>query len=92
MFEIIQSFLQMTMTEENSYINKLVNSNWLSPDPAWDYTTIYERLQISKSQLDNLIEMLSEIESASPQSDRVIRDEIDAIGRFLNQTRRLLDE
>ena len=79
------------MPEENSFVNQFVGS-WLLPDPAWDYATIYERLQLSKSQLDNLLQIMSEFETASPETDRLIKDEIDAIGRYLNQTRRLLDE
>ena len=82
------------MTEENRIITQMLTAitNYPTPDPAWDYTEIFHRCHSVKQAVEKLINYMGTIESATPESDRIIKQTIDSIGQHLNTTRRLLDE
>ncbi|MBR8839516.1 MAG: hypothetical protein DSM106950_37320 [Stigonema ocellatum SAG 48.90 = DSM 106950] len=61
------------------------------PDPAWDYAQIWQKLQESKSQLDQLLAYMATIEDADPSSDEAIKKHLDEIGQKMNSARRLID-
>lgn len=78
--------------EENRLIKQLLDADWAIPDPAWTYSELYNQLQQAKKQLVDLIASMSEIEKATPESDRAVREALDEIGQQLNRTRGMLSE
>ena len=61
-------------------------------DPAWDYSRIYSDCQQAKSKLERLINYMSQIENATPETDAEVKAQLDQIGQQLNQTRRFMDD
>jgi len=62
----------------------------LQPDPDWNYSEIWNRLQESRAELDALIQYMANQEEANPALDKVINSSIDLIEAQLNTARRLL--
>lgn len=48
------------------------NLNYPIPDPAWDYASLWEKLQQFKSNFDKLLEDIADIEESTDLSDREI--------------------
>ncbi|MEH2050907.1 hypothetical protein [Nostoc sp.] len=57
------------------------------PDPSWDYYLTYHRLLKAKSQLNQLIKDISELELASPESDQSINEDLFDLTNLLDDTR-----
>lgn len=64
--------------------------NYPTPDPAWDYTTIYERLYQCKFDIERLISEISQIEDATGESDAAAIAKLEHVITQLQETRRLL--
>jgi hypothetical protein len=64
------------------------NANYLTPDPSWDYFGTWQHLQESKSQIDELLFYLAEIENATDSSDELVTKELTQI---LHHLRRACD-
>ncbi|MHC5675349.1 hypothetical protein [Nostoc sp.] len=58
----------------------MTENNIPQPDPAWDYYLTYHKLLKAKAQLNQLINDIKELESASVESDESInKDLVDLI-------------
>lgn len=84
------------MTEENRIITemyqKIMEARYPIPDPEWEYSAVYHRVQEVRQSMEKLIAFMSAIEQPTPETDKSIREYLDQIGQHLNTTRRLLDE
>ncbi|MEH1811946.1 MAG: hypothetical protein V7K26_03585 [Nostoc sp.] len=68
------------------------NENIPQPDPSWDYYLTYHRLLKAKSQLNQLIKDISELESATTESDQSINEDLFDLTSLLDDTRIPVDE
>lgn len=57
------------------------------PDPSWDYYLTYHRLLKAKSQLNQLIKDISELELATAESDQSINEDLFDLTSLLEGTR-----
>ncbi|MHC5740249.1 hypothetical protein [Nostoc sp.] len=57
------------------------------PDPSWDYYLTYHRLIKAKSQLNQLIKDISELEASSADSDELINENLFDLTSLLDDTR-----
>lgn len=78
------------MTEENRIIIQML-ANWDLPNSGWQYLEIYGHCQEVRKSLERLTNFMVEIEKATPEADRTIKENLDQIVQQLNQTRRLID-
>ncbi|WP_293335887.1 hypothetical protein [Microcoleus sp. CAWBG58] len=69
----------------------LVNADYAIPNPLWHYSEIWHQCQQEMQELQQMLASVQEVENASPESDRKIKDALDAIGQRLNQARRMMD-
>lgn len=69
----------------------LINADYAIPDPLWDYSEIWHECQQARQQLQQMLVTMQEIESATPESDRQIKEALDTIEQRLNQVRRMMD-
>ena len=69
----------------------LINADYAIPDPLWDYSEIWCQCQQAGRQLQQMLVSMQEIENATPESDRQIKEALDTIGQKLNQARRMMD-
>lgn len=68
-----------------------MNADYPLPDPSWDYYEIYVDCQESAQQLQKLIRFMSQAENGTLDTDKQIKELLDAIGQRLNQARRKMD-
>lgn len=61
-----------------------------TPDPAWDYAAPYHELWAIKEATENAIAAISQIEEASPESDRQMREALEQIEIHLNSAKSFL--
>jgi len=84
------------MTEENRIVTqmyqKMMEIQYPLPDPSWEYSEVYQRVQEVKQSIDKLTGFMATIEYPTPETDKSIREYLDQIGQHLNTTRRMLDE
>lgn len=84
------------MSEENRIVTqmyqKIMEARYPAPDPDWEYSEIYHRVQEVRQSMEKLIAFMNAIEQPTPETDKSIREYLDQIGNHLNQTRRMLDE
>ncbi|MFB2834470.1 hypothetical protein [Floridanema evergladense] len=78
------------MTEENRIIIQML-ANWDLPNSGWQYWEIYGHCQEVRKSLERLANFMVQIEKATPEADRAIKEDLDQIVQQLNQTRRLMD-
>lgn len=64
--------------------------NYPIPDPAWDYANLWQQLQETKGQLEELILSIAQVEEARPEIDQQIKEKLNLIGQALNSVRRLM--
>ncbi|MEH1948153.1 MAG: hypothetical protein V7K77_14550 [Nostoc sp.] len=57
------------------------------PDPSWDYYLTYHSLLKAKSQLNQLIKDISELESSSAESDESINEDLLDLTSLLDDIR-----
>jgi hypothetical protein len=69
----------------------LMNADYAIPDPLWDYSEIWHQCQQARQQLQKMLGEMQQVENATPESDRQIKEALDAIGQGLNQARRMMD-
>jgi hypothetical protein len=69
----------------------IMNADYPLPDPSWDYAQIYNQCQKACSELKFLLELMSKIEDATPESDAQIKQHLDEVGQQLNSARRMVD-
>lgn len=69
----------------------LIDADYAIPDPLWDYSEIWHQCQQARQELQQMLASMQEVENATPESDRKIKDALDAIGQKLNQARRMMD-
>lgn len=62
-------------------------SDFPQPDPSWDYYLTYHRLLKAKSQLNQLIKDISELELATAESDQSINEDLFDLTSLLDDTR-----
>jgi hypothetical protein len=43
------------------------------PDPAWDYTPVFEQVTDIKTRAEDLINAISDIENATPETDQNVK-------------------
>ncbi|MFN6484030.1 MULTISPECIES: hypothetical protein [unclassified Nostoc] len=68
-------------------MNNQENLDIPHPDPSWDYYLIYHRLLKAKYELDKLIHCISEIESATDESDNSINEDLFDLVSLLENSR-----
>lgn len=64
--------------------------NYPTPDPAWDYVTVYDQLYRAKFDIERLIGQISQVEDATGESDAAAIAHLEKIITQLQETRRLL--
>ncbi|MEH2260731.1 hypothetical protein [Nostoc sp.] len=64
-------------------------ANIPEPDPTWDYYLTYHKLLKAEAQLNQLINYIKELESASSESDESINEDLFDLVQFLEDETRL---
>ena len=64
--------------------------NYPVPDPAWDYTAVYDQLYRAKFDIERLIAQISQVEDATGETDAAAIAHLEKIITSLQETRRLL--
>jgi hypothetical protein len=57
----------------------LMNADYPIPDPAWDYSGIWHHAQEARQKLEKLLKYMADIEEATPESDRLLREQLESI-------------
>lgn len=60
------------------------------PDPAWDYAALWDFLHKAQGELGNLIKYTAQIEEATPETDRAIGIQLEAIAEPIRLSLALL--
>jgi hypothetical protein len=67
-------------------MNNEENLDIPQPDPAWDYYVTWHKLLKAKSQLDKLIQELSEFEEESVTQNEYFEEQLSKVLSTLNST------
>lgn len=54
------------------------------PDPNWDYSNPYHRMQQARKKLEEAIAQISEAEEATPDYDRILEGKLYEIRELLH--------
>ncbi len=49
------------------------------PDPSWDYSQLYQHLSFAKSALDRAIAFISQVETATDNTDSVLIETLETL-------------
>ncbi len=71
--------------------DELVNADYYIPDPDWDYSEIWHECQQASQGLERMLAVMQQVDGATPESDRQVKEALDAIGQRLNTARRMMD-
>lgn len=71
--------------------DNLINADYYIPDPDWDYSEIWHHCQQARQELERILAAMQQVDTATPESDRQIKESLDAIGQKLNTARRMMD-
>lgn len=61
------------------HFKSLLESNYPISDPAWDYAGIWHHAQEARQKLEKLLKDMADIEEATPDSDRQLREQLESI-------------
>ena len=69
----------------------LINADYYIPDPDWDYSEIWHECQQARQGLEWILAVMQQVDSATVESGRQIKEALDAIRQRLNTARRMMD-